>query len=239
MIKKGIFALIVLTIISCTPAELQSVLNGIGTDENGKLSVAEIGKGLKEALTIGISKGAARLAQTDGYFKSQYKILLPPEARKITEKLKNVPGFSNVENVILEKINRGAEDAAKKAKPIFVDAIKQMTFSDAMDILMGEKNAATNYLHRVTYDKLYQEFNPVIVASLDKFNARDYWSKAVNAYNKLPFVDKANPDLDDYVTGEALTGLFAMVEKEERNIRSNISARPSDLLKRVFAKQDR
>lgn len=239
MIKKGILALFVMTMLSCTQAEIQSALNSVVTSENGSLSIADVGKGLKEALTIGISKGASRLSQTDGYLKSSYKILLPPEARKVTEKLKNVPGFSNVENIVLEKINRGAEDAAKKAKPIFVDAIKQMTFADAMDILMGQSNAATNYLHRVTYDKLYQEFNPVIVSSLDKFNARDYWEKAVTVYNKLPFVEKANPDLDDYVTGEALVGLFGMVEKEERNIRSNISARPSDLLKRVFAKQDK
>ncbi len=239
MLKKGLLAVMVLMMFSCTQAELKSALNSVMTDENGKLSLAEVGKGLKEALRIGITKGAGRLSRTDGYLKSPYKILLPPEARKITDKLKNVPGFSNVENILLEKINRGAEDAAKKAKPIFVDAIKQMTFSDAMDILMGDKNAATNYLHRVTYDKLYQEFNPVIVSSLDKFNARDYWERAVNAYNSLPFVQKANPDLDDYVTGEALVGLFGMVEKEELNIRNNISARPSDLLKRVFAKQDR
>ncbi|HQU58114.1 MAG TPA: DUF4197 domain-containing protein, partial [Saprospiraceae bacterium] len=163
---------------------------------------------------------------------------LPPEARKVTDKLKNVPGFSSLEADILEKINRGAEDAAKKAKPIFVDAIRQMTFSDAMDILMGADNAATQYLNRTTNSKLYQEFNPVIIESLDKFNARKYWADAVNAYNKIPFVDKANPDLDDYVTNEALKGLFSMVEKKELQIRTDVSARTTDLLKKVFAKQD-
>ena len=186
-----------------------------------------------------LSKGADVLSATDGYFKSPYKILLPPEARKVADKLKNVPGFKNFEETILEKINRGAEDAAKKAKPIFVSAITQMTFADAMNILMGEKNAATVYLERTTSDKLYQEFNPVIVESLDKFDARDYWSKAVTTYNKIPFVEKANPDLDDYVTKEALNGLFGMVAKEELNIRTNLAARTSDLLRRVFAKQDK
>ena len=113
-----------------------------------------------------------------------------------------------------------------------------MTFKDAMNILMGEKNAATTYLNRNTHSKLYAEFNPVIIKSLDKFKARQYWKDAVNAYNKIPFVQKANPDLDDYVTTEALKGLFSMVEKEEKNIRTNVSARSTDLLKKVFAKQD-
>jgi hypothetical protein len=200
---------------------------------------AEIGSGLKEALQIGISKGSDALSQVDGYFKSPYKILLPEEARKITNKLKNVPGFTDLENVILEKINRGAEDAAKKAKPIFVDAITEMSFGDALNILMGPTDAATQYLQQKTNEQLYQEFNPVIVESLDKFQARKVWSDAVNVYNKIPLIDKANPDLGDYVTREALKGMFAMVAKEESNIRSNVSARTSDLLRKVFAKQDK
>ncbi len=203
------------------------------------LTEADVAAGLKEALTIGSGKGADQLSQLDGYYKSPYKILLPAEARQITERLKVVPGFSDVEEVILERINRGAEDAAAKAKPIFVNAIRQMTITDAMNILMGNNDAATRYLERSTFDALYREFNPVIVESLDKFNARKYWADAVNAYNRIPLVNKANPSLDDYVTREALKGLFAIVEKEEQNIRSNLSARTSDLLKRVFAKQDK
>lgn len=233
--KIAVFSMIIF-MVSCSPAQLQQAL---GTVLDTPLTSAEAGAGLKEALNIGISKGSDQLSQVDGYFKSPYKILLPAEARKITDKLKNVPGFSGVENTILEKINRGAEDAAKKAKPIFVDAIRAMTFSDAMGILLGEKDAATRYLERTTSDKLYQEFNPVIVESLDKFSARKYWSDAVTAYNKIPFVERANPSLDEYVTKEALSGLFAMVQKEELNIRQNIGARTSDLLKKVFAKQDK
>ncbi|NJL75840.1 MAG: DUF4197 domain-containing protein [Saprospiraceae bacterium] len=203
------------------------------------LTQDQIGQGLKEALTIGISEGANLLSQTDGYYKSAYKILLPEEAQKLTAKLKSVPGFTDVEATILEKINRGAEDAAKQAAPIFVDAIKGMSFADATQILMGEKNSATTYLNSATYDKLYQSFNPVIITSLDKFNARKYWSDAVTAYNKIPFVEKMNPSLDDYVTQQALKGLFSMVEKKELDIRANIAARTSDLLKKVFAKQDK
>jgi hypothetical protein len=200
---------------------------------------AEIGSGLKEALEIGIGKGSDALSQIDGFFKSPYKILLPEEARKITSKLKNVPGFSDLENVILEKINRGAEDAAKQAKPIFVDAIRAITFNDALNILMGSQDAATQFLQRGTNDQLYTAFNPVINTSLDKFDARKIWSDAVKVYNKIPLIDKANPDLGDYVTREALKGMFAMVAKEEQNIRTNVSARGSELLRKVFAKQDK
>ncbi|MEZ4950660.1 MAG: DUF4197 domain-containing protein [Saprospiraceae bacterium] len=237
--KKLIFLLpFLITLSSCDQATLQRTLETVLNDSSA-LTDGQIASGLKEALNQGIGKGVTVLSAKDGFFKSQYKILLPPEARKVTDKLKNVPGFSQVEDIILEKINRGAEDAAAKAKPIFVNAIKSMTFNDARNILFGADNSATQYLNRATYTSLYGEFNPVIVNSMDKFQARKYWSDAVNAYNKIPFVDKANPDLDDYVTKEALSGLFSMVEKEEKNIRNNIQARTSDLLKRVFAAQDR
>lgn len=227
--------LLLFQLTSC--AELQNMAGTVLTEET--LTSADIANGLKEALTIGISKGSDVLSATDGYFKSEYKILLPEEARKVTEKLQNIPGFSEVENVILEKINRGAEDAAKKAKPIFVSAIKQMTFQDAMGILMGADDAATQYLNSTTRSALYNEFHPVIVNSLNKFNAIEYWADAVNTYNKIPFVEKLNPSLDQYVTEQALNGLFGMVEKEEVKIRTDLSARTSDLLRRVFAKQDK
>ena len=178
------------------------------------------------------------MSLTDGYLKSIHKILLPPEASEIINKLKVIPGFTDIEQKAIEKINRAAEDAAKSAKPIFVGAIKQMTFQDATNILMGDKNAATTYLHGSTNSQLYNEFNPVILNSLNKMGAVDYWEKAINKYNQIPFVKKINPRLDDYVTTQALKGLFGMVEKEERDIRQNVSRRTTDLMKRVFAKQD-
>ncbi|MBK7427672.1 MAG: DUF4197 domain-containing protein [Saprospiraceae bacterium] len=215
-------------------AELQKILDNSTTP----LTNDQIALGLKEALEIGVSKGSDVLSAQDGFYRSSYKILLPPEARKITDRLKVIPGFTNVEEIILEKINRGAEDAAKRAKPIFQNAIRQITFGDVMDILMGSNNAATQYLNRTTYQPLYNEFNPVIVESLNKFNAIQYWADAVNAYNKIPFITKVNPRLDDYVTTQALNGLFAMVEIEEARIRTDISQRTTDLLRRVFARQD-
>ncbi|MEM8524552.1 MAG: DUF4197 domain-containing protein [Bacteroidota bacterium] len=235
--------LIILALIpmltACDPAAVQKVLDTAAELTDAPLTQEQIGQGLKQALEIGISEGAKKLSQEDGYYKSAYKILLPEEARKVTDKLQNIPGFSQVEEVILEKINRGAEDAAKKATPIFVDAIKQMSFKDATNILMGgQKDAATQYLNQATYDKLYAEFTPVIIASLDKFNARKYWGDAVDKYNKIPLVQDVNPSLEDYVTTQALLGLFDMVEKKELDIRENVAARTTDLLKKVFAKQD-
>lgn len=213
-------------------------LQQIANEALSEPTVAEIGQGLKEALGNGITKGVNVLSARDGYFKSAYKIMLPAEVRKVTDKLKAVPGFSNLENELLEKINRGAEDAAKEAGPIFLTAIKSLTFQDAANILMGADNAATQYLNRTTSQELYQKFNPKIVASLDKIGANNLWTKAADTYNKIPLVTKINNDLDDYVTKEALKGLFSKVEEEEKNIRRNKLARGSDLLKKVFAKQD-
>ena len=229
----GAFA-ICLLLFSCTPKDLENILN------TGKaaLSSDEVGLGLKEALRVGIGKGSDLLSKKDGYYKSAYKILLPEEARKVTEKLSIIPGFQDVEEVMVKKLNQAAEQAAIKAKPIFVSAIKQMTIKDAWDILKGNNEAATNYLTNSTRNKLYSEFHPIILQSLNEVNAVKYWGDAVTQYNKIPFVNKANPRLDDYVTNRALDGLFSMVAKEERNIRSNISARTSDLLRRVFAEQD-
>lgn len=238
MKKYALLLLVAISLVSCDPKDIQKTMEILSS--TSELTKGEAGAGLKEALNLGVSHGTSLLSAKDGFFKSQYKILLPPDAQKVANKLQKVPGFSKVEDVILEKINRGAEDAAKKAKPIFVTAIKQMTFRDAFDILMGGDDAATTYLKKATYNQLYKEFNPVIVQSLDKYQARKYWGNAVNTYNSIPFIsNKANPDLDGYVTEQALNSLFMMVQKEEYDIRKNKTKRVSDLLKKVFAKQDK
>ncbi len=239
--KIGLFLLLFISLSITSNAQfdkLRDKAKGILAG-GGSLSNDDIGNGLKEALQIGISKGSDALSQKGGYLNSAYKILLPPEARSVADKLKMVPGFSNFEEKAIEKINAAAEDAAVKAKPIFMNAIKQMTLKDAMNILMGEKNAATEYLKKTTFKQLYDEFNPIIIASLDKFEARKYWTDGTTAYNKIPLVQKANPNLDDYVTTQALNGLFSMVAKKELAIRKNPAERVSDLLKKVFAKQDK
>lgn len=227
-----------LSLTGCSSQTLGGILEQANDALSGPLTEEQIGQGLKQALNKGVDESVSFLSQENGYYESAYKILLPEEAQKVTNKLQAIPGFSDVEEILIEKLNRAAEDAAGKAGPIFFDAIKKMTFRDVTDILMGEDDAATRFLERTTYDSLYQEFNPVIVSSLDEVNARSYWRDAINAYNKLPFVQKVNPELDDYVTQQALTGLFALVEKKEASIRENPRERTTELLRRVFARQD-
>ena len=244
MLKKILPLLVLLFTVTFAQAQLKGALNKAKEKVNaitdgGGLSQEEVGRGLKEALNNGVGDAVDFLSKQDGYYKSAYKILLPPEAQKVVSKLKSVPGFENVEANLIEKMNRAAEDAATKAKPIFINAIKNMSFRDAMDILMGNQNAATTYLRGQTYKPLYSEFLPVIQESLDKVNAREYWRSAVTAYNKIPFVEKTNPELDDHVNTMALDGLFSLVAKKEEGIRSDVGLRNSDLLKKVFAKQDK
>gem|GEM_PF-236440 len=231
MKKAFLLMIMTLSLVSCDPNTLSQILS-VPTSQ------ADVASALKQALSIGAEKSSQQLSASGGYYDSIYKILLPEEANTVISKLKFIPGFTNIEEEIIKKINQGAEDAASKAGNIFLGAIKQMTIQDAMGILMGEKDAATNYLHKATYNALYSEFNPVIVNSLNKFGALDYWTKAVNKYNSIPFVDKVNPDLADHVTAKSLVGLFDVVEKKELGIRTDISQRTSQLLKDVFAKQD-
>ena len=234
-----LFTLLILPMLLAGCSSTAQIDKTIDAFLNGeKPSTEEVGMGLKEALEIGISIGADALSRKDGYYLSPYKILLPEEARKVTEKLRAVPGFDDLEEDLIEKMNRAAEDAAKGAKPIFVSAIKQMTFQDAWEILLGPDDAATAYLHSTTYDPLYSSFQPVIKESMDKVGLVDLWKSAINTYNSIPFVKKMNPDVDAYVTEKALEGLFSMVEKEEKAIRKEPVKRTSDLLKKVFAQQD-
>lgn len=202
--------------------------------QNNPLSEEEVGRGLKEALTIGIEKGVDRVSKPDGFFKDMaIKILMPDEAKQVEQKLRNMGQGKLVDDAI-ESMNRAAEDAANGAKDIFVTAIKQMTITDAMNILKGEKDAATQYLNRTTRQSLFDKFKPVIKTSLDKVGATKHWATLFNTYNKLPMVSKVNPDLEEFVTNKAIDGLFVQIAKEEREIRDNPGARVSDLLKRVF-----
>lgn len=202
------------------------------------LSQAEVGDALKEALNQGVGKAVTSLSADNGYYGSPYKILLPEEARTVVGKVSNLPGFNNLEQDLTERINRAAETAAKKAGPIFVDAIRGLTIQDAMNLLMGNQDAATRYLESNTSAALTSEFLPVIRTALDEVNANELWAKATTAYNKIPFVKKTDPELDAYVTRRALEGMFGLVEVKESELRENPALRNTDLLRRVFAKQD-
>ncbi len=218
-------------------AELQQVANQypqIGTT----LGNADIAAGLKEALNNGISKQVTKLTATDGFYRNEaVKILLPDELKKVDQTLRNI-GMSSLADEGLKTLNRAAENAVKEATPIFIDAVKGMSFNDARTILMGSDNSATSYLQNSTSTALYGKFNPVVKSSLGKVGADKVWSQIITKYNSIPLVKKVNPDLNDYVTNEAMKGVFKMVGVEEKNIRTNLSSRTSDLLKRVFAMQD-
>lgn len=233
--------LFLLGLFSAQAQDLKGALNKLKSKVPGasELSKEETGKALKEALQIGAEEAVGFLSKENGYYESVYKVLLPEEAQKVVSRLKAVPGFGNVEQELILRLNRAAELAAVKAKPILGSAITQLSFQDAVAILMGEKNAATQYLRRTTGEALVAEFKPVIAASLDEVNARQYWRDAVTAYNKLPLVTKINTELDDHVTTKAMEGLFQLVEVKEGKIRSDVSARTSDLLRKVFAQQDK
>jgi hypothetical protein len=173
----------------------------------------------------------------DGYFKNpEIKIPFPPDVKKVETRIRQIGLGDEVDKFIMT-LNRGAEDAAKEAKPIFITAIKSMTIQDAWGILKGEENAATQYLQRTTSSQLKEKFKPVIHNSLEKVNATKYYGDIVGTYNKIPLVEKVNPDLDDYATDKAIEGLFIMIAKEEKKIREDPVARTSALLKKVFGSQ--
>ncbi|MNF37203.1 hypothetical protein D3C84_181180 [compost metagenome] len=216
-------------------AEMQQVMNQLPQTQGMGVDIAG---GLKEALNNGITKQVTKLTATDGFYKNEaVKILLPEELKKVDSGLRKI-GLGSLADEGLKVLNRAAEDAVKEATPIFVDAVMKMTFTDAKTILMGNENAATTYLQNSTSTALYGKFNPVIKSSFSKVGADKVWANIITKYNSIPLVKKVNPDLTDYVTKEAMTGVFKMIAVEEKNIRTNLSARTSPLLQKVFAMQD-
>lgn len=208
------------------------------TIPNTPLSNSDIAYGLKEALNKGIEKQVTKLTAVDGFYKNELvKILLPDELQKVDKALRRV-GLGALADKGILMLNRAAEDAVKESTPIFVDAIKNMSFTDAKNILMGNENSATTYLQTTTTTPLYGKFNPVIKSSFAKVGADKVWSDIIKKYNKIPLVKKTNPDLTDYTTNKALEGVFKMIAVEEKNIRTDLNSRTSDLLKKVFALQD-
>lgn len=208
--------------------------------QGGNPTQAEIGMGLKQALEFGTTYSADRLSAQDGYLgNAAIKILFPPEAQKVERTLRSI-GFGKLADNVILSVNRAAEDAAQEAKPIFVSAIKQMSFADASKILLsGQEDAATQYFKRVTSSQLSAKFSPIIESSLNKVGATRYWGDAISRYNQIPLVADINPDLTAYVTQRAIDGLFHEIAREELKIRTNLAARNTSLLQRVFGYADR
>lgn len=224
--------------VGCASAQVNKLLKDITTGQV-PLSQSEITNGLKQALEQGVGKGTDLASKTDGYFKNELiKILLPEDAQKVEKTLRQMGLGSEVDRALLA-INRGAERAAVEAKPIFVNAIKQMNIQDALAILKGEPTAATDFLKRTTNAQLVELFKPKIQASLDEVGATKYYGDLASTYNKIPLTrQKIDPDLNAYVTQKAIDGLFVLIAEEEKNIRQNPGGRTTDLMKKVFAQQD-
>lgn len=233
--KKIVLLLIVFPLFSWV--EMQQAVNQFPQTKG--IAGIDISAGLKEALNNGIAKQVTKLTAVDGFYKNEaVKIVLPDELKKVDSSLRKI-GFGSLADEGLKVLNRAAEDAVKEATPIFVDAIKTMSFTDAKTILMGNENSATTYLRNTTSTALYGKFNPVIKNSFTKVGADKVWSNIITKYNGIPFVKKVNPDLTDYVTNQAMAGVFKMIAVEEKNIRTNLNSRTSVLLQKVFAMQDK
>lgn len=210
------------------------------TGGNGSASFTqqEAGKAIIEALQKGATKGVSEVSQLDGYLGNpEIKIPFPPEVQFVESKLRAI-GMDKLVDEAITSINRAAEDAAGEAKDIFVGSIKQLTFTDAINIIKGEENAATQYLQKTTTDSLKVRFKPIIASSLEKVNATKYWDDVTKQYNKIPFTKEVSTDLSEYATDQAIQGLFVMIAKEELKIREDPVARTSDILKKVFGSVD-
>lgn len=239
MIRKFIPFLFIFALTFVAGCEsANKILGSMTSSTSGVPTNTEVVGGLKQALEKGIGESAGRLSLKDGYFRNNaIKVLFPPEAQRIENNLRDI-GMGNMVDNAIESFNRGAERAAKEAVPIFVNAIKSMTINDAMNILLGADNSASNYLKASTFSQLEKTYMPIVEKSLNEVNATKYWSDVITRYNQIPLVQKQNPDLTSYVTEKALDGLFYMVEREEAKIRQNVSVRNTDLLKKVFGYAD-
>lgn len=236
---KRIFILLyLLPILAYTQSlkDLKKAASNVSKDILSKTSFSEedAANALKETLNKGTNKGVEVLSVKDGYFlRPQVKIPFPESATKVKEKLYQLGMQKQIEDVVLS-INRAAEDAAIAAKPIFVEAIRNMTIKDAIGIVKGSRTAGTDYLKQNTYVALTEAFRPIIAKSLEKVNATKYWETVMSTYNKIPFVEKVNPNLETYVTEKAIDGLFFMLAEQEISIRENPKERTSELLRKVF-----
>ncbi len=247
MAIKGIWALAALLCVSVTSQaqfgnlikdaekKVDNIENSSGGKKGGSLSQSDISAGLKQALQVGAKNATGKVAVANGFFgDALIKVLMPPEAKKVENTLREVGMGQYVDDAILS-MNRAAEDASGKALDIFVNAITSMSIQDALSILKGGDDAATQYLKAKTTAQLTAAFRPVIQQSLDKVNATKYWATVFNTYNELPTTfNKVNPDLPAYVTERAMNGVFVYIAKEEAKIRKDPAAQVTDLLKKVF-----
>lgn len=208
---------------------------GTSTHSSG-LTAQETAEGLVEALLVGADNSTQQASKKDGFYKNvAIKILFPTEAIKVRDAALSVGMRPLVDRFELS-LNRAAEDAAKEAKPVLVNAIKRIKFKDVWDILFGPKDAATQYLRAKTEPQLLSKFKPIVHQSIGRQEVTKHWKPLADTYNMIPFVKRVNPDLEDYVTHKTLDGLFVLIAEEEKKIRENPIARISEILRKVFGR---
>ena len=239
LMKKILLLIFIISSASCkSQINVNNVLNTVNNAVNGNLgnglSNADITAGLKEALNVGTKNASSQVSKADGFYKNNLiRIPFPKDARDMKTTLERM-GMKKQVAAFEKQLNRAAEDAAKKAAPIFMAAVTSMTINDGLTILKGKDDEATHYLRKATTAQLVKEFRPIIAASMKKVNVTKYWNPLFSTYNKVPLVKKVNPNLDDFVTEKAIEGLFIMVAGEELKIRKDPEARISEILKKVF-----
>lgn len=236
--KHTIFLFTILGFLaSCTAQQFPKSLKDL-TTIGSDLSSGEVEEGLRAALEKGVKVATEKVSKEGGYLNdARIRIPFPPEMQKVETRLRGM-GMDALVDDFIETLNHGAEEAAKEAKPIFLNAVRQMTIQDAANILRGDNDEATQYLKRTTTAQLTEKFQPVIQAALEKTGATRYYSDIVTTYNSIPFTQKVNPNLDEYATELAIDGLFMKIAEEEEKIRLNPAARTSEILRKVFGQQD-
>ena len=201
-----------------------------------QLSNAEVVDGLKEALEVGTKQAVQLAGQENGYYgRPAIKIPLPESIAK-TESLMRAAGMGDQVDAFVLSMNRAAEKAAPEAQSIFWDAIQQMQIDDAQRILNGRDNEATLYFKDKTSDELTAAFKPLVHEAMQNVGVTQQYHSLQSGAEAIPFLSEWLVDLDDYVTAQALEGLFTLVAQEEAAIRSDPAARVTDLLQKVFAK---
>ena len=225
---------------ACTTTDLNKALSDAqktlnqGTNGSKPLTNDEVIRGLKEALNVGTDNATASTSKMDGFYKNPLIFIpFPPEAEKVKNTVVNIGMQKQVDDFVMT-LNRSAEEASKEAAPVFLDAIKNMSIADGFKILKGADNAATEYLKTNTSAELTSKFTPIIKNAIQKVEVTKYWNPVITTYNKIPGVEKQNPDLEKYVTARAMEGLFKLIAGEEKKIRTDPGARINDILKKVF-----
>ena len=234
LVRQYKLIIIYLFSIFSIEAQIENIINNLTNQDTHIISEEEISNGIKDALNIGVSKSCESASSIDGFLKNELiKIKFPEEAKKVKKSLKKI-GLENQINEFVISMNRAAEDATKEASNILLEAIRTMSIQDAVKILNGENNAATNYLYAESSEEFKKTFKPIIDKSISNNQVAKNWNKIIKVYNKIPMTENINPDIKNYVLEKTIEGIFTLIAQEEKKIRENPENRVTELLQKVF-----